>query len=310
MKRIQRIAASLALALFLGLAPAARALPPGAEHELEGYRHVAWTAQNGLGAVFDVMQSPDGYLWLTTSKGVLRFDGVRFQTVEEVTNGAVPFNDIFSVFVSSTGGVWLTTRTSGLLLWQNGKITPYNDRHCTPTAQFKGIFEGADGSLWIQAATGLAHLKGNVCEQVGPDRGYPGGLPLGIFADREGSVWVKTPQGAIIVLPKGQTVFQPTGYTTGPSSSMAFLHEAPDGTIWVSDALGLYPFKKPGAPPLPPPPGKVDPGSSPFHDFTFDPDGSLWAIGSRSVHRFALIPSDGIPSATGTPGEIFTRIRA
>jgi len=42
-----------------------------------------------VGAVFDIKQSADGYLWLTTSKGVLRFDGVRFQSVKEVTRGAV-----------------------------------------------------------------------------------------------------------------------------------------------------------------------------------------------------------------------------
>jgi ligand-binding sensor domain-containing protein len=51
--------------------------------------HDMWTSENGLGAVFDIQQATDGYLWLTTSTGVFRFDGVRFQSVEEATNGAV-----------------------------------------------------------------------------------------------------------------------------------------------------------------------------------------------------------------------------
>ena len=61
------------------------------------FHHTEW---NGLGAVFDIKQSSEGYLWLTTSKGVLRFDGVRFQYLDEVTRGAVHGSEIDSVFLS------------------------------------------------------------------------------------------------------------------------------------------------------------------------------------------------------------------
>src|SRR5215471_15365996 len=67
--------------------------------DLRDFYHTAW---NGLGAVFDIKQSSEGYLWLTTSKGVLRFDGVRFQSLEEVTRGAVHDSEIDSVFLSSS----------------------------------------------------------------------------------------------------------------------------------------------------------------------------------------------------------------
>ena len=40
------------------------------------FHHTMWTSENGLGAVVDIEQAPDGYLWLTTSTGVFRFDGV------------------------------------------------------------------------------------------------------------------------------------------------------------------------------------------------------------------------------------------
>jgi ligand-binding sensor domain-containing protein len=57
--------------------------------QVANFHHRKWTSENGLGAVFDIQQSPEGYLWLTTSRGVLRFDGVRFQPVGEATYGAV-----------------------------------------------------------------------------------------------------------------------------------------------------------------------------------------------------------------------------
>ena len=110
------------------------------------FHHTMWTSDNGLGAVFDIQQAADGYLWLTTSTGVFRFDGVRFQSVEEATNGAVPNSEIHAVFLSSSGGVWLKTRAAGLLFWKDGRLTTFTDRRCTPVLQMEGIAEDRDGS--------------------------------------------------------------------------------------------------------------------------------------------------------------------
>ena len=107
---------------------------------LQGYHHTAWTSENGLGAVFAVQQAPNGFLWLTTSTGVLRFDGLRFESVDEVTDRQVHNSDIVTVFPSSSGGVWLTTRTHGLLLWKDNRVTNYPDRRCTPAGE-NGIVE-------------------------------------------------------------------------------------------------------------------------------------------------------------------------
>jgi ligand-binding sensor domain-containing protein len=136
---------------------------------LTDFHHDMWTSENGLGAVFDIQQAADGYLWLTTSTGVFRFDGVRFQSVEETTNGAVRNSEIHAVFLSSSGGVWLKTRAAGLLFWKNGLLTTYTDRRCTPVLEMEGIAEDLDGSLWLQGSGGLFHMRGSVCELIGPE---------------------------------------------------------------------------------------------------------------------------------------------
>src|SRR5215813_4244613 len=143
--------------LILGVAAEVRAATD--------FHHTKWTSENGVGAVFNIQQSPDGYLWLTTSRGVLRFDGVRFQSVEEATYGAVHSSEIDSVLLPASGGLWLTTESAGLLFWKDGRLTAYPDRRCTPTKKMGRMIEGGDGSLWVQAAAGLFHLRGSVCEQ-------------------------------------------------------------------------------------------------------------------------------------------------
>src|ERR1700761_5782119 len=50
------------------------------------YHHTLWSADSGIGAVYDIQQAADGFLWLQTSTGVFRFDGVRFQTAAELLN--------------------------------------------------------------------------------------------------------------------------------------------------------------------------------------------------------------------------------
>src|SRR6202046_3154817 len=118
--------------------PAAMASPPDAAN----YHHTMWTSENGLGAVVDIQQAADGYLWVTTSTGVFSFAGLRFQSVEKATNGASPSSDIHAVFLSSSGGVWLKTRAAGLLFWKDGRLTTFSDRRCTPALQMEGIAEG------------------------------------------------------------------------------------------------------------------------------------------------------------------------
>ncbi len=276
-----------------------------------GFHHTSWS---GLGAVFDLKQSSEGYLWLTTSKGVLRFDGVRFQSVEEVTRGAVHDSEIDSVFLSSSGGLWLTTQGAGLLRWKDGRLTAFPDRRCTPTRKQGKILEAPDGSLWVQASAGLFHLRGSVCEQAGVEQAYPGGFPAGMLIDSDGTLWIKRQTGPLLFLPRGQSKFRVSQYGEGASTSYgertatsyAFLHEAADGSIWLSDDQGLRRVaSKLSAPPFSPP--AKSKATAQFGDFTFAPDGSLWAVTGKGVKRFDHVDQWPAPVAMESAhGEIFT----
>jgi signal transduction histidine kinase/ligand-binding sensor domain-containing protein len=292
---------------------AARASPPDAPN----FHHTMWTSENGLGAVFDIQQAADGYLWLTTSTGVFRFDGVRFQSVEEATNGAALNSEIHAVFLSSSGGIWLKTRAAGLLFWKDGRLTTYTDRRCTPVLQMEGIAEDADGGLWLQTSGGLFHMRGSACEQIGPEHGYPGGFPAAILVDRKGTVWVRTLDGALLFMPRGRSQFQRLEYDAGSTSAAfllatathnTFLHEAPDGSIWLSDDHGLRRVTtKEGTRTLPAPPVKGKNENIEFGDFTFAADGSIWAVSDKGLRRFDHIEQWTTLHATeSSPGESFT----
>jgi len=268
------------------------------------FHHTGW---NGLGAVFDLKKSPEGYLWLTTSKGVLRFDGVRFQSIQDVTRGAVRDDEIDSAFVSSSGGLWLTTEGAGLLFWKDGHLNVFPDRRCTPVRKQGRLVEDGDGSLWVQATAGLFHLEGSICKQVGAEQGYPGGFPAGILLDSDGTLWVKTRTGPLLFLPHGRTRFQTSKAGAGLSSGFAYLHEAPDGGIWLSDDQGLRQVTTRLSARHAFTPVRLAAGTSRFGDFAFAPDGSLWAVTGSGVERFDRVERWPAPVATkAAAGEIWT----
>jgi signal transduction histidine kinase/ligand-binding sensor domain-containing protein len=272
--------------------------------DLRDFYHTAW---NGLGAVFDIKQSSEGYLWLTTSRGVLRFDGIQFQSVGEVTRGAAPTGEIDSVFLASSGGLWLTTQGAGLLFWKDGNLTTFPDRRCTPARKQGQLIEDRDGSLWVQATAGLFHLRGSVCEQVGIGQDYPGGFPAGLLMDSDGTLWVKTRTGPLLFLPRGHTKFQVSKYGEGVSSGYAYLREGPDGTIWLSDGQGLRQVASKLSAPASSVQRKAYQGNAQFGDFTFGPDSSLWAVTNKGVQRFDHVERWQTPvAAEAAPGESFT----
>src|SRR5581483_6855386 len=135
--------------------------------ELRNFHHTAWSFENKMGAVFDIQQSPKGYLWLTSSRGVFRFDGVRFQSADEVTSGATAQHvDLSAVFASSSGDIWLRTRLPGLLLWRNGKLSSFPNQQCKPGLLTDSTVEDRNGTVWVAGSSGLFIIGEGRCERV------------------------------------------------------------------------------------------------------------------------------------------------
>src|ERR1700741_2957459 len=176
---------------------------------------------------------------------------------------------------------------------------------------------GSDGTLWIQGSGGLFQMRGSVCQQVGVEHGYPGGFPAAILVGRKGTVWVRTLAGDLIFLRRGPSKFQRLQYAAGAISAAfvlaapahnAFLHEAPDGAIWLSDDYGLRRVTDTaGAPVVSFPRSTQRKENIQFGDFTFAPDGSLWAASDKGVRRFDHVERWQSSVATeDSPGESFT----
>src|SRR5437867_1239533 len=71
----------------------------------------SWSTENGLpqNSVYAIMQTRDGYLWLATQEGLVRYDGVRFTLFNRRNVPALKQNDITTLLEASDRTIWLGT---------------------------------------------------------------------------------------------------------------------------------------------------------------------------------------------------------
>src|SRR5215469_9170638 len=93
--------------------------------DVNQYAHTAWKVRDGFAKseINAVAQTPDGYLWLGTTLGLLRFDGVRAVPWQPPENQHLPPGSIESLFVSRDGTLWIGAK--GLASWKNGNLIHY-----------------------------------------------------------------------------------------------------------------------------------------------------------------------------------------
>jgi ligand-binding sensor domain-containing protein len=135
--------AVVVLSIWLACCSFAFALDPALD--ISQYAHTAWKVRDGFarGFIYAIAQTPDGYLWLGTEFGLLRFDGVR-AVPWRPPNGQLPSNDIPTLLVTRDGTFWIGT-TKGLASWKDGKLTTYSELN---GSRIFALLEDRNGTVW------------------------------------------------------------------------------------------------------------------------------------------------------------------
>ncbi len=118
------------------------------------YRIDSWTTENGLpqNSLNSLAQTRDGYIWLATNDGLVRFDGVRFVVFNKSNSRAIANNRIGELREDASGRLWLSVEDGSLLFYENGKFTVVvepNDARFNPRSFLAD--DGAGGVLfWVE----------------------------------------------------------------------------------------------------------------------------------------------------------------
>ena len=246
--------------------------------QITQYVHDVWQAKDGLpqNSVYAVTQTRDGYLWLGTQEGLVRFDGVRFTVMTRAqglesnevralledrtgalwigTNGGgvsrmvdgvittytvadgLPGNAVRALYEDDRGHLWIGTIGGGLVRYDGASFTTYTMADGLTGDVVLALDEGPDGSLWIGTEAGLTRFRNGRFSRFDDPKQLPGLVVKAVAVGAHGEVWVGTNRGLV-----RREATRWTTYTMAdglPSDDISALYEDDRGTLWVGTLDG------------------------------------------------------------------------
>jgi ligand-binding sensor domain-containing protein/signal transduction histidine kinase len=156
----------LLLAVLTMVCFAASANALSSNKAISEYIRDRWDAGAGFpgGPVNAFAQTPDGYLWIATEKGLVRFDGLNFVLIEHSESTTVPFGPVLGLALDANGSLWIRLQGPTLMLRdRSGAFRSVTPDSSQAESDITAMCMGMDGELLIT------------------------GLTKGIFRDRNGN---------------------------------------------------------------------------------------------------------------------------
>jgi signal transduction histidine kinase/ligand-binding sensor domain-containing protein len=200
--------------------------------------HSAWTAKDGLrGVVSALAQTADGFLWVGTTEGLYRFDGMTFEAYKPET-GNFPATGI-KTLKAAPDGLWIGYLSGGVSVLKDGRLKNYSERDGLPIARVRSIVQTEDGKVWVAAVGGVARFDGDHWHKVRLDWNFTAKTARQLAVDPSGTLWAAVETG-VLYLPKGAHSFEDAGVQGHHITGLA---SAPDGSVVYTD------FRKANRPP-------------------------------------------------------------
>ncbi len=168
------------------------------DRRISQYAHTAWRIQDGFfsGTPQTITQTADGYLWIGTEAGLVRFDGISFVPWTSPNGKALPSSRIHALLGTSDGSLWIGT-SRGLARWSKGELFTL---HGEP-AFVEAIVQDSEGKVWMtrsqvrDAEGALCEVASNAlrCHGTADGISFPYAQPL--FNDVHGNLWIGSSVG-------------------------------------------------------------------------------------------------------------------
>lgn len=233
--RLMRIARMLPACMFLLLSvTAACALDP--DRSIHQFAHRSWGEKEGYpGRTRDLAQTTDGFLWMTTDKGLFRFDGVHFEPYEPRSGDKLSAGRLRGLLALPDGSLWFAYLSeTKICVLRDGNLKCY-DKGDGITSYPAAIVQDHEGIVWANTESGVIRFNGTRWEHIGKEWNFPEEVSnndsIVLFVDSHGTLWAGV-NHTVVYLKQGSKRFEPTGTFAVLSFSIA---EAQDGTIWLAD---------------------------------------------------------------------------
>ena len=201
--------------------------------------HQAWSTDEGLpeNSVHQVFQSLDGYLWLATEGGVVRFDGSAFRVWRHETDPVFISNDISAIAQDSSGALWFGT-ADGLVESRTSSFRRFSERDGLPSSTINSLAAAPDGSLLVLTSRGLVRFDGVHFNRLPAGNG----TILSLQTAPDGAVWLLTSDGPERYehgTVTRQTLHSAALQSSPGNESLLGIQFGPGGAVWTRSARSV-----------------------------------------------------------------------
>ncbi len=120
----------------------------------EGYMAVLYDNTNGLptAEANDIAETSEGFLWIGSYSGLIRYDGNTFERIDSTTGIA----SVYSLFVDSHDRLWIGTNDSGVAVMEKGQIRMWGKKDGLQSVSVRAITEDDAGNIYVATTDGIA----------------------------------------------------------------------------------------------------------------------------------------------------------
>lgn len=197
------------------------------------YRFDSWDTEDGLpqNTVYAMTQTRDGYLWLTTYDGLVRFDGVRFTVFDKSNTKGILSNRFTSIYEDTEGALWIGTEYGGLVRYTDGEFKTFDYRDGLPSKSLRYIQQDNEGNLVVSTDTGIFCLRNNKFE---PCISSEWARYFRVYWSKSGAKWIMDKNG-LNKIKNGNTIHHPIQWRENAVDEIQFFEDS-GGDLWIGAA--------------------------------------------------------------------------
>ncbi len=261
------------------------------DHGIDFWREGEGLPQSRIRAI---VQTRDGYLWLGTDSGLVRFNGSSF-TAFTVDTGSLRDNEVWSIQEDDEGGLWIGTYGGGLTLLKDGKFNTFTTADGLPDDVISELDKDRDGNIWVGSARGAARYSNGVFTRFSTGDGLTDNSVTALCADSSQGILLAT--GKHLHRFIDGKFYATHGLVEASDGELDHLVSSSDGSVWLGFRNAIVKKWKNGSVSTFKPPEHFKGGINQLYE---DAHGTLWLAQQEWLARFRDGKFESVPLADGS----------
>jgi ligand-binding sensor domain-containing protein/signal transduction histidine kinase len=199
---------------------------------LTQYVRDLWQVKEGLpqNSINAIVQTRDGYLWLGTYEGLVRFNGKTFTVFDRGNTPVFQSNRITALCEDKNGRLWIGSYGGGVTLYDGKRFSsPIRDTAFGKYINIASLTADSSGRVWAITENGVFALRDSVIERTYPRSLFHNTVPFQCVSDGHGRVWVSAYPNLYIISSENVRTLKPKRL----AASYSAVAPSHNGSVWL-----------------------------------------------------------------------------